>query len=187
MLSKLILKLAGWKIASSFHDEIKRSVLVVAPHTSNLDFVIGRLVFNVLKLNVYFLIKKEAFVFPLKYFLKKWGGIPVERSKRSNLVDQVARRFEGQQEMVVVITPEGTRSRVNSWKKGFYHIAAKAQVPVVLGYLDYKKKEVGLGTIIYPGDNYYDHAMLIKAFYEDKTAKYPEKFNPEAITPGKNK
>lgn len=182
MLSKLILKLAGWKIASNFHDEIKRCVLVVAPHTSNWDFIVGRLVFNVLKLNVHFLIKKEAFVFPLGYFLKKWGGIPVERSKKSNLVKQVAKQFEGKQEMVVVITPEGTRSPVKNWKKGFYHIAAQANVPIVLGYLDYKKKEVGLGTIIYPGNHFEDHAAEIKAFYADKTAKHPENFNLQAIT-----
>ena len=171
----------GWRIVSEFSSEMKKSVMVVAPHTSNWDFIIGRLVFNVLGLNVKFLIKKEAFVFPLGFFLHKWGGIPVDRHKKTNIVDQVAKNFEGKDELVIIVTPEGTRSRVDKWKKGFYNIAKKAEVPILLGFLDYKRKEAGLGPVIKPDKNYEDAGEMIEAFYRDKTAKNPENFNPDAI------
>ncbi|MGM0647092.1 MAG: 1-acyl-sn-glycerol-3-phosphate acyltransferase [Bacteroidota bacterium] len=172
----------GWKIKGGFDKDIRRSVLVIAPHTSNWDFVIGRLVFNVLRLNVRFLIKKEAFVFPLGSLLRHWGGIPVERHKKTNLVDQVAAHFKNSNELIIAITPEGTRSRVKHWKKGFYYIAKKADVPIVLGYLDYAKKEVGLGPVIKPGGDYQQDAHIMKTFYQNKTAKHPDQFNLTAIT-----
>lgn len=181
MISKFILKLLGWTIISEFTDDIRRAVMVVAPHTSNWDFIIGRLVFNAIGLNVKFLIKKEAFVFPLGYFLRKWGGIPVDRHKKTNIVDQVAGNFEGKDELVIIITPEGTRSRVSKWKRGFYNIAKKANVPIVLGFLDYKRKEAGLGPVIKSDKSYEEVASQIEAFYSDKTGKYPEKFNLSAI------
>lgn len=155
--------------------------MVVAPHTSNWDFIIGRLVFNAIGLNVKFLIKKEAFVFPLGYFLRKWGGIPVDRHRNTNIIDQVAENYEGKDELVIIITPEGTRSRVSKWKKGFYNIAQKANVPIVLGFLDYKRKEAGLGPVIQPDTTYDEVVSILKEFYKDKTGKYPEKFNLFAI------
>lgn len=181
MLSKAILKLFGWKIVSNFQGEMKRSVLVIAPHTSNWDFIIGRLVFNVLNLKVKFLIKKEAFGFPLGYFLKKWGGIPVDRYAKNNLVDQVAGKFDNQSELIITITPEGTRSYVKQWKKGFYYIAHKAKVPIVLGFLDYKKKEAGLGPVFYTSGDYEKDIKIIADFYKDKVAKHPEKYNASAM------
>lgn len=182
MISSWILKRMGWKIKGGFDKDIRRSVLVIAPHTSNWDFIIGRLVFNVLALNVRFLIKKEAFVFPLGPWLRRWGGIPVDRHKKTKLVDQVAAHFKDGGEMIIAITPEGTRSRVKHWKKGFYYIAKKADVPIVLGYLDYDKKEVGLGPVIKPGGDYQQHAQIMKNFYQKITAKHPAQFNPESIT-----
>lgn len=180
-MSKLILKILGWKIVSNFREDMKRAVLVIAPHTSNMDFIIGRLIFNVLKIKVRFLIKEEAFRFPLGYFLKKWGGIPVDRKQKKNMVDRIASYFRDKDEMIIVITPEGTRSYVKHWKKGFYYIAEKANVPIVLGFLDYKKKKAGLGDVFYPGGNYEKDIERIYNFYQDKTAKNPEKFNLSAI------
>ncbi len=181
MLSRKILELTGWKIKGQFHDETKKAVLIVAPHTSNLDFVIGRLVFNVLGIKVKFLIKKEAFIFPFGFFLKKLGGIPVDRKRKTNIVDQLINEFNESDQLVLIITPEGTRSYVSSWKKGFYYIAKKANVPVVLGFLDYKKKEAGLGPVIWPAGNYDEDSIIIKRFYQNITGRHPEKFNPNAI------
>ncbi|MFO8053928.1 MAG: 1-acyl-sn-glycerol-3-phosphate acyltransferase [Bacteroidales bacterium] len=181
MLSRVILWLMGWKIASRFRSDMRRCVVVMAPHTSNWDFIIGRLVFNVMEVDVHFLIKKEAFRFPLGYFLRRWGGIPVDRGKSGNMVEQVAKYFENRDEMVLVITPEGTRSAVKSLKKGFYYIASKAEVPIVLGFLDYKKKEAGLGPVISPGTEYSGVSRLMENFYRDKTAKHPRNFNLSAI------
>lgn len=180
-MSGLILKILGWKISGDFQGEMKKSVLVIAPHTSNWDFIIGRLVFNVLQVKVKFLIKKEAFKFPLGYFLKKWGGIPVDRTQKTNLVDQIAQQFNDKNELIITLTPEGTRSYVNQWKKGFYHIAQKANVPIVLGFLDYGKKEAGLGNMFYPSGDYKKDMKLVHEFYRNKTGKHPEKFNLSAI------
>ncbi len=81
----------------------------------------------------------------------------------------------------MVITPEGTRSRTNRWKRGFYMIAQKARVPIVPGYLDYKKKEAGLGPVIHPGSNLKDSITALENLYSDKSGKHPQNFNPEAI------
>ncbi len=183
MIPKIILRLTGWKMTGEFTSDIRKCVLVVAPHTSNMDFIIGRMVFNALRVKVRFLIKKEAFVFPLGFFLKKWGGVPVERNRRTNLVEQLVKRFEEADELVLAITPEGTRSRVTSWKKGFYYVAMKSNVPIVLGFLDYGKKVAGLGPVFYPSGDYEKDSRVIQDFYSDKTARYPDKFNIDAIRP----
>lgn len=181
MLSRFILRIMGWKIVSRFTPEVYRSVVIMAPHTSNLDFVIGRLVFNAVGLPARFLIKREAFVFPIGIILRWLGGIPVDRSRRTNLVDQAASFFDGKEKMVLVITPEGTRSRTDRWKRGFYLIARKANVPIVPGYLDYAKKTAGLGQVVHPQDDLQENLLALEKLYEDKTGKHPQNFNLKAI------
>lgn len=167
----------GWRVIGSLPPEIKKCVIIAAPHTSNWDFVIGRLAYWELGVPVKFLIKKEAFEHPLGWLVKRMGGIPVDRKKSNNLVDQVAEIFEDYSVLNVVVTPEGTRKLVESWKKGFYYIAVKAGVPIALGFVDYKKKIGGFGPVIYPTGDYEKDMIAIEAFYRDKTAKHPEKFN----------
>ncbi len=176
--SGLILKLFGWKIVGEIpENNVKQSVILAAPHTSNLDFFIGRLTYFELKTPVRFLIKKESFENPLGWLLKKSGGIPVDRSKRNNLVDEVASLFSQHEVLNVIITPEGTRKLVTNWKRGFYYIALKANVPIVLGFLDYKNKEAGFGPILHPTGDFDADFKVIEDFYRSKTARYPEKFN----------
>lgn len=177
LFSRFILWLMGWKIYGNSTEEMRRSVIIQAPHTSNMDFVIGRLGFSSKGIAVSFLIKKEAFFFPLGCILKAMGGIPVDRSRSSNLVNQIAALFREKQNLSIVITPEGTRKLNPNWKKGFYFIARQAEVPIVLGYLDYKKKEGGLGPVFYPTGDYEKDLAAIQEFYRDKTARFPENFN----------
>lgn len=175
--SRFILSLFGWHIKGSIPANIRKCVIIAAPHTSNIDFVIGRLAYYVLGVPVKFLIKKESFKGPIGWLLKKMGGIPVDRSRSNNLVDQIAHLFTTADQLNVVITPEGTRKLVKTWKKGYYYIALKANIPIVLGFLDYKRKETGFGPLLYPTGDYEKDFQKIKAFYEDKTARFPEKFN----------
>lgn len=155
----------------------RRCVLIMAPHTSNWDFVIGRLALWAIGAKAGFLIKKEAFFFPLGWLLKKMGGIPIDRKKSKNVVWQIAVLLNKSKEMALVITPEGTRSLRHEWKKGFYYIASMAEVPIVMGYLDYAKKEAGIGKMIYPSEDYQADLSVIYDFYKDFTARHPEKFN----------
>ncbi|MBC8146764.1 MAG: lysophospholipid acyltransferase family protein [Bacteroidetes bacterium] len=176
-ISKFILSIFGWKITGSFSKDIKKFVLVIAPHTSNWDFVIGRLAFWVLGLKVKFLIKKEFFKFPIKRIIEGLGGIAVDRSKSTNVVSEAVQLFNSKESLIITITPEGTRSLVKVWKKGFYYVATQANVPLILGFLDYKKKEAGIGPIIYPSGNYEEDFEKIQEFYKGKNARFPKQFN----------
>lgn len=177
IISRFILKITGWKTHVEPHLTYQRCVLVMAPHTSNWDFVIGRLALWAIGVNTSFLIKKEAFIFPFGILLRKMGGIPVDRSQSKRVVWEIAKMLNKSKSMALVITPEGTRSLRREWKKGFYYIASIADVPVVLGYLDYAKKEAGIGGIIYPSEDYASDLAKIYDFYKDFTARHPEKFN----------
>lgn len=176
-LSGFLLWLAGWRIKGSIPPEIKKCVILAAPHTSNWDFVLGRLAYFKLGVPVKFLIKKEVFVFPFKGLITALGGIPVDRGRRSNLVEEVAYLFELYEQLNVVIAPEGTRKRVDNWKRGFYFIAQKANVPLALGFIDYKTKTAGFGPLLYPSGNFESDFRIIENFYKNKTARHPEMFN----------
>ncbi|MFZ4462528.1 MAG: 1-acyl-sn-glycerol-3-phosphate acyltransferase [Bacteroidales bacterium] len=177
VISGMILRLLGWKVTAKLPPDLKKCVIVAAPHTSNQDFFIGRLAYFTLGTPVKFLIKKESFQNPLGGLLKKAGGIPVDRGKANNLVEDIASLFGKHEVMNVIITPEGTRKLVKNWKRGFYYIALKAKVPIILGYIDYKTKTTGFGPILYPTGNFEADFEIIENFYRTKTAKFPELFN----------
>jgi len=175
-LSNWILKTAGWKSFVTV-EEPKKSIVCVAPHTSNWDFPIGQLSYWALGRKSSFLIKKSWFFFPLNYVFEAIGGIPVDRSKRNSVTQQMVDEFQKRETFHLAITPEGTRSLVYKWKMGFYHIAVQANVPIQLAYIDYGKKELAIKEIFYPtGDEKADLAH-IQAYYKDIQAKFPEKFN----------
>ncbi len=177
-LAGMILKLFGWKVVvTGIPEGVEKAVITMAPHTSNWDFLIGRLSFMSIKTKVYLMIKKESFFFPLGIVLRALGGIPVDRSNSQKTVMSVTQHFENADKFYLIITPEGTRKRVQRWKKGFYFIATTARVPIILGYLDYKKKEGGLGPVIYPGGDYEKDLAKIQDFYRGKHARHPNNFN----------
>lgn len=179
-LSKWALKLAGWKVVGDF-PEGKKFVVVAAPHTSMWDFVWGRLYYNTINKSVKFMIKEKYFFFPLGIWIKALGAIPVKMDKRLGLVKQMVKEFETRDEFLLTITPEATRKRVNRWKKGFYHIAIEANVPIVLGFVDYKKKELGVKTSFILTGNEKVDLEKIRLVYSKVGARHPEKFNIENI------
>ena len=176
-LSNLILRLAGYRVTGGLPPEIKKCVIIVAPHTSNWDFVLGRLGFFKLKIKAKFLIKKEFFKFPFKYVLRYFGGIPVNRQARTHLIETCVQMFNERDEFFLVITPEGTRSYTEHWKKGFYRIATNAGVPIAFGFIDYKKKRGGIDGYFYPSGNFEEDFAKIEAFASTITPRYPKKFN----------
>lgn len=181
LLFKLIFKLKGYKIAETIPPHVKKCVVIAAPHTSNWDFVYAIAAINMFGLKLNYLIKKELFKWPLKNYLLKTGGIPVERSKRNNFVENTIELFSKRERTILIIPPEGTRGSVTKWKSGFYHIALGANVPIYMGYIDYKNKVVGFGKELKLTGNKEIDKKAIKEFYSTKTAKYPSKFSIDSI------
>ncbi len=174
---KTMLRMKGWKMVGEIPEDIKKSVTIAAPHTSIEDFFIGLYYHWYANRKVCFLVKKEFFKPVVGWILKKLGGIPVDRSKATNVVTSVVEQFEKYDELNIVITPEGTRKRTEHWKKGFYYIACKANVPIIVGFMDFSKKVCGTGPIIYPSGDFDTDFKTIEDFYRGMKGKYPEKFN----------
>ena len=175
-ISQFVLWLMGWEVKGKKPD-FKKFVFLAAPHTSNWDFPIGRLSNSKLDINLKVLMKKSWFFFPMGMIMRGLGAIPIDRSKSGTVIDHVVDLFNNNEEFVFAITPEGTRSYVEYWKTGFYTIAKRANVPIVLGFLDFEKKESGVGPIIYPSDDAEADFEKIMSFYRTIAPKSPEKFN----------
>lgn len=173
-LAKIIFKVSGWKQVGNIPADLKQGIMVAAPHTSNWDFVYARAAFYLMGIPVKMTIKKEAFFFPVGPLISAMGAIPVDRKKNNNLVAAMVDLFKVHPKLMMLVTPEGTRKYQPRWKKGFYFTALGAGVPIVLGYLDYAKKEAGIGPIIYPTGNFEEDLEKIKDFYRTITPKYPE-------------
>ena len=175
-IARKVLSLLGWKIKDNFPN-LKKSIIVVAPHTSNWDFVLGKLYMIVFGVKNKVLVKKELFIFPLNFILKIVGSIPINRhDKKNSIISQTVDLFNTKEEFCLVIAPEGTRKREEHWKKGYLIIASKAQVPVIITYIDYKKKEIGIKEIIWNVTDIKATMKKITEIYRDVNAKYPENF-----------
>lgn len=176
--SRSILRLVGWKVDITVPNYPK-CIICVAPHTSNWDFILGKLAYASVGRKAGFLMKASWFFFPLGLIFKAMGGIPVPRRKGSSLVETIVARFNASKRMALAITPEGTRSRTTEWHHGFLHIAREAGVPIVLGAIDFRTKEISIRETFTPmGDTEAD-LRRIKAYYKGFTGKYPEKFTTE--------
>lgn len=176
--AKLVLvRILGWEITGELPAGIEKAVIIVAPHTSMWDFIYGRLAFWVLGLDVKFLINSKYFFAPLGFVLRKLGGFPVKYSKAISLLLQIKQMYENNDSFLLVITPEGTRSLVKKWRKGFYQIATGSNIPIVMAFIDYKNKKGGLGPVFNPTGNYNDDLMEIEAFYKNFHARHPERYN----------
>lgn len=168
--SRLGLQLAGWKTEGKPPTE-KNYVLVAAPHESNVDLVLLLAIAFVLDFKLYWMGKHSLFKGPLGPVMRWLGGVPVDRSKANNLVEQMVGQFEQINELVLTVTPEGTRSQVDRWKTGFYHIAQGANVPVALGFVDYKNKIGGFGPTCYPCGDIDKDLESIQNFYSTKIGR----------------
>ncbi len=170
-----LLKAFGWKIKGEF-PPLKKLVVCVAPHTSNLDFFIGKLAYASLGLKMSFLIKKEWTRPPLGKFMRKHGAIGIDRSKHNSMTDILSELFRKKRELHLIITPEGTRKRNPNWKLGFYYIAKKAGVPILIVSMDYKKKEISILGIYKPTDDEEADIVAIKNYYKGVNACHPKRF-----------
>jgi 1-acyl-sn-glycerol-3-phosphate acyltransferase len=165
-------RMQGWTVVGEV-PEPRRFVLIATPHTSNWDFLYFIGGTRELGISPSFMGKKQMFPWPFTNMIKQMGGIPVDRSKSTNVVDAMIAEFATRDEFMLTIAPEGTRGKVREWKSGFYHIAVGAGVPLVIGMMDYAKKTVGLGAAIWPSGDYAADMAKVAEFYRGCTPKYP--------------
>ena len=168
-----ILNSLGWDVRVDW-PENRKYVLIVYPHTSNWDFLLGVCARGAIGLDAHYIAKHTLFRKPYGWFFRALGGIPVDRRRKASLAQQLAERFEDSDSFVLGLAPEGTRSKTDHWKSGFYHIARAAKVPVVMAFLDYGKKQVGIGGEFWPGPDIAEVYERIRSFYGGRHGKYPE-------------
>lgn len=172
---KLYWKIFGWKLSGEFPYQYKKLVLAVAPHTHWYDVMVGFAARNAMKIHhAKFLAKKELFVWPLGWVLRKMGGTPVDRSAKLGMVDQAVSLFNSNEQFMLGLSPEGTRKRVDKLRTGFYHIAKKAGVPVLPIGFDYENKTVIIGEAFFAGDDEQADLEKIVRFYAGIKGKNPE-------------
>lgn len=174
-LGETFLRTTGWKPEGA-PPERHRFVLIAAPHTSNWDLAYLLALGEAYDLRISFMMKHTLFRGPLGPLFKSLGGIPIYRDRRGDLVKQMVDAFGERDEFVLAVPAEGTRSRVDYWKSGFYHIAREANVPIVLGYLDYARRRGGFGPALHASGNVREDMDLIRDFYADKSGLHPELF-----------
>lgn len=178
-LSGALLRLAGWKVDITVPDYPK-CIICVAPHTSNWDFVLGKLAYMSVGRKAGFLMKESWFRFPLGCIFRALGGIPVSRKRPgSNLTDAIVQKFNESDRMTIAITPEGTRKRTTKWHTGFIYIAKEAGVPIALGVIDGGNRTIRINDAYIPGDDVESDMRYIKSYYSGITALYPDKFSTD--------
>ena len=163
-LGRALLGLAGWRIAGAF-PALPKFVLIVAPHTSNWDFVAGLMCDLALDLDAVWLAKHTIFVGPFGRWLKSLGGIPVVRSASHNVVSQVAAEFARRDQMILAVAPEGTRKKVESWKSGYWHIARAAGVPILPVGLDFRRRAAVIGSLRWTTESLDQDEAVLKEFF----------------------
>lgn len=175
LMGRGALRLVGWRVVGDEPDH-DTYVLIAAPHTSNWDAFYMLAMAWALGVRLRWLGKQALFKPPLGWLLKLLGGISVDRSAPQGLVEQVADRLRSARRMVLAVPAEGTRKKREYWKSGFYHIASAAEVPIVMGFLDYSTKQGGFGQALQPTGDVGADMDVIRAFYADKRGKYHERY-----------
>jgi 1-acyl-sn-glycerol-3-phosphate acyltransferase len=181
-LAKTLLALFGWRAEGAAPD-LAKYVLVVAPHTSNWDFPVMLALAISLGIKATWMGKHTLFRPPFGWLMRRLGGLPINRTARHNVVDQAVESFRARERLVLAILPEGTRKRAPYWKSGFYHIAAGANVPLALGYADYKRKVGGVGRVLVPSGDIEADMAIVRDFYAGVAGKRPEQFGPIRLRP----
>lgn len=159
-LSGFILRILGYKVKGEYPRDLKKLVVIAAPHTSYWDFPFGLLIRAYCKIDVKYVGKASLFKPPLGWFMKRWGGVPVDRSKSNNFVDSVIQLFQEKESLTILFAPEGTRKKVEKFKTGFYYIAKGAKLPILPIVFDFGKKEFTWLDLIYPTED--SEADLVK-------------------------
>jgi 1-acyl-sn-glycerol-3-phosphate acyltransferase len=181
-LAKLLFRVSGWKIEGTVHQP-PRFVVIAAPHTSNWDAFIMLTAAHIFRVKLSWFIKDAAFFFPLGAIIRFFGGVPIDRSARRNVVGQAIERFQRSERLILAVPPEATRKRSAFWKTGFYHIAQGAGVPIVLGYVDYGRKVAGLGPAVVPTGDIEADFVVFEKFYATVTPRFPAQRGTVAVDP----
>ena len=164
--SRTILKLSGWQVVGEVPPDLKHCVVIGAPHTTNWDLPTSLLIAFALDAEMQWVGKASIFRFPFGAVMRFMSGIPVDRSQSSNMVAATVAKFHSEPVLRLLMAPEGTRSNVTEWKSGFYYIAHGAKVPIVMAFVDYKKRRGGIGGIFYTTGDYEADLAAIKAAYQ---------------------
>ena len=171
----ILYKLLGWhKEVTEVHPD--KYIICLAPHTSNWDFVIGQLYNLAEGMGCNYLMKKEWFFWPFGPLFRRTGGIPVYRSKHTSMTDQLAETAKQSKTFRLTITPEGTRKANPDWKRGFYYVALKAEIPILLYGLDYEKKLIKCTKTIVPTGNFDEDFAIIKDYFKGMKGKKADQF-----------
>ena len=179
-LSLAILRVTGWKVEGALPPNTPKCVMIAAPHTSNWDLPNTLMAAFALRLHIYWMGKESIFKPPFRHLMMWLGGIPVNRDRANNLVAASAQAIiDADQPLQLVVPPEGTRQKTRYWKTGFYYIALSAKVPIVLAYMDYKRKISGLGPLFHPTGDIEADMVKIKAFYAGFSGKNALQFEAE--------
>jgi 1-acyl-sn-glycerol-3-phosphate acyltransferase len=168
----------GWTEINSV-PEIRRCVVIAVPHTSNWDFVFIMGAKQALNIPLSFVGKATLFRWPFGRMMREMGGISVDRTRSTNFVDAMIAEFGRRDDFMLTIAPEGTRGKVKKWKTGFYHIAVGAKVPLVIGMMDYAKKQVGLVKVIWPTGDYVKDMAQVSEYYRTVTPRHPSGGTPD--------
>ena len=173
--SFILTRLLGWRVTSDFPD-VEKSIMVFAPHTSYWDAIVGKLVLRAWGVPHHFLSKKELFRFPMVIVMRLLGAIPIGGVKGHNAIHDAVSLLDGEERMHLVICPEGQLAPTDRWNPGFYYMAVKARVPVVVVYLDFARKEAGVKGVITDLENQNEVYRQLAAMYRGVTARHPERF-----------
>lgn len=174
-LGKTVMRIYGWKVEGGVPDTNKM-IVIAEPHTSNWDFIFLLGAAYHFRLSVHWLGKQTLFDTPaLGPLLLYLGGVPVDRSRSTNMVQKLVDRIAESDGLTLVIPPSGTRAKTDYWRSGFYQIACGAGIPIVCGFLDYDRKIAGLGLSFVPSGNVREDMDRIRAFYEPINGKHPKK------------
>lgn len=175
----LVMRLFGWRVVGQVPD-LPRFVLVGAPHTSNLDFFMTALTMASLGIDIHFVMKHTPFIGPVGWFLRWFGGIPLDRTRTRDFVSQMVDEFTARERFLLAIMPEGTRgkdvdSSTKGWRSGFYYIAQGADVPLVMVVFDYAARRMRVGPTVWPGESYAADLPRIQALFAGVTGRNPKR------------
>jgi 1-acyl-sn-glycerol-3-phosphate acyltransferase len=169
----MLLASRGWRIEGNL-PPVSKMVIIAGPHTSAWDLGVALSCEMAMRLDVSFLAKHSLFFWPFGAFLRAFGGIPVDRRSRHDIVEQMTQRFAASDAMVLALSPEGTRQRVEQWKTGFYHIARSADVPIVPAVIDFKRRTVRFGSPLHPQGAMEAEIRQLRAYFDDAVGKRPD-------------
>lgn len=175
-LANFLLRVSGWRLEGSPPD-VPKYIFIAAPHTSNWDFLLLLAMTFAFRVRCVWMGKASLFRPPLGVIFTWLGGIPIDRSSHHSVVEQAVQAFQGREEMVMGIPPEGTRRKTDHWKSGFYYIALGANVPLAFVFMDYERKVTGFGSTLVPTGDVRADMVIIRDFYQDIKGKFPEKFS----------